>query len=125
MQRRKRWSSRIATIALSAAMVFTMTPSVGVMAATTDGAKSVSEGLCEHHPEHTADCGYVAGTEGTPCTHVHTDDCYDVVEDCVHAHKAECYPKAMTWRRHLRPMQRNRRSVPMYATRKQAASKRN
>ena len=50
MQRRKRWSSRIATIALSAAMVFTMTPSVGVMAATTDGAKSVSEGLCEHHP---------------------------------------------------------------------------
>ena len=93
MQRRKRWSSRIAAIALSAAMVFTMTPSVGVMAATTDGAKSVSVGLCEHHPEHTADCGYVAGTEGTPCTHVHTDDCYDVVEDCVHAHKAECYPE--------------------------------
>ena len=93
MQRRKQWGSRIATIALSAAMVFTMTPSVGAMAATTGSAKQVSGRLCEHHPEHTADCGYVAGTEGKPCTHVHTDDCYVVVEDCVHVHTAECYPE--------------------------------
>ena len=94
MQRRKRWSSRIAAVALSAAMVFTMTPSVGVMAASTGNAENVSAGLglCEHHPEHTAECGYAEGEEGKPCTHVHTDDCYESVEDCVHVHTAECYP---------------------------------
>ena len=34
-------------------------------------------------------CGY---SEGTPCTHEHTDDCYTLVTECVHEHTAECYP---------------------------------
>ena len=32
-------------------------------------------GLCEHHPEHTADCGYMEAKEGTPCSHVHDESC--------------------------------------------------
>lgn len=27
-------------------------------------------GLCEHHSQHTADCGYTEGEEGTPCSYV-------------------------------------------------------
>ncbi len=32
------------------------------------GTPTVAGGLCEHHPEHTTDCGYTEGTEGTPVT---------------------------------------------------------
>ena len=55
------------------------------------GTEPLVGGLCEHHPEHTADCGY---SEGTPCTHEHNDDCYQKVENCVHEHTPECYPEA-------------------------------
>ena len=49
-------------------------------------------GLCEHHAEHTEDCGYTEGSEGTPCNHEHTEDCYTLVTSCVHKHTADCYP---------------------------------
>ena len=70
------------------------------------GTEPRAGGLCEHHPEHTADCGY---SEGMPCTHEHkvsggeadredplggTDGCYREVEKCVHEHTPECYPEA-------------------------------
>ena len=29
-----------------------------------------TEGLCEHHPEHTAECGYAPAEPGQPCTFV-------------------------------------------------------
>lgn len=32
-------------------------------------------GLCEHHPEHTDECGYIAPKEGAPCLHKHNDEC--------------------------------------------------
>ena len=61
-------------------------------------------GLCEHHPEHTSECGYKPPDPGSPCNHVHTDDCYKAVcihqcaEDCmtdvtvcVHIHDESCY----------------------------------
>lgn len=47
-------------------------------------------GLCEHHPEHTAGCGYA---EGTPCSHEHTGACYQLTGQCVHIHTEECYPE--------------------------------
>lgn len=25
------------------------------------------DGICPHHPEHTAGCGYIAGPDGAPC----------------------------------------------------------
>ena len=54
-------------------------------------------GICEHHREHTKDCGYEASVEEKSCTHVHTDACYKEVLTCemeeteAHAHTAACY----------------------------------
>ena len=31
-------------------------------------AQCGAAGLCEHHPAHTAKCGYTEGSTGTPCT---------------------------------------------------------
>jgi pilin isopeptide linkage protein/fibro-slime domain-containing protein len=58
--------------------------------------QKTADGLCEHHPEHTAECGYVEATEGSPCTHEHTDECYTTDEngeqilDCQHVHDESC-----------------------------------
>lgn len=48
--------------------------------------------ICPHHV-HDEACGY---SEGTPCNHEHTEDCYTLVEACVHEHTAECYPESET-----------------------------
>ena len=34
-----------------------------------------TDNLCEHHTEHTAECGYVEAAEGSPCTHIHDEAC--------------------------------------------------
>lgn len=34
------------------------------------------DGRCIHHPEHTQECGY------KECSHVHTEDCYELTWDC-------------------------------------------
>ena len=49
-----------------------------------------SEGLCPHHTAHTDQCGYAPANPGSPCTHEHTDDCYQTVTNCVHAHDGTC-----------------------------------
>lgn len=79
---------RIAAFVLAAAMVFSTLP-LNVLAVETP---TVAAGLCEHHPEHIADCGYTKGTEGTPCNHEHNEDCYTLVTECVHEHTEDCYP---------------------------------
>lgn len=79
---------RIAAFVLAAAMVFSTLP-LNVLAVETP---TVAAGLCEHHPEHIADCGYTEGTEGTPCNHEHNEDCYTLVTECVHEHTEDCYP---------------------------------
>lgn len=63
-------------------------------------------GVCEHHPEHTEECGYVEAVKGHRCEHVHTDECYtdelicgyddddmDLATDssATHVHKKKCY----------------------------------
>ena len=81
---------RPAAFLLAAAMIFTMP---GVPASAVEaGASAVHTGLCEHHPEHTEDCGYTEGTEGAACEHEHTEDCYTLVEKCIHEHDESCYP---------------------------------
>ena len=81
---------RPAAFLLAAAMIFTMP---GVPASAVEaGASAVHTGLCEHHPEHTEDCGYTEGTEGAACEHEHTEDCYTLVKKCVHEHDESCYP---------------------------------
>lgn len=79
---------RIAAFVLAAAMVFSTLP-LNVLAVEPP---TVAGSLCEHHPEHTTDCGYTEGTEGTPCNHEHNEDCYTLVAECVHEHTEDCYP---------------------------------
>lgn len=81
---------RPAAFLLAAAMIFTM-PDIPAFALEA-GASAVHTGLCEHHPEHTEDCGYTEGTEGAACEHEHTEDCYTLVKKCVHEHDESCYP---------------------------------
>ena len=81
---------RPAAFLLAAAMIFTMP---GVPASAVEaGASAVHTGLCEHHPEHTEDCGYTEGTKGATCEHEHTEDCYTLVKKCIHEHDESCYP---------------------------------
>lgn len=65
-------------------MLFSMSGTPVYAADVEMGASAV----CPHHV-HDETCGY---SEGTPCTHEHTDDCYTLVTECVHEHTAECYP---------------------------------
>lgn len=81
---------RPAAFLLATAMIFTMP---GVPASAVEaGASAVHTGLCEHHPEHTEDCGYTEGTKGAACEHEHIEDCYTLVKKCVHEHDESCYP---------------------------------
>ena len=78
---------RIAALLMAGVMLFSSLP------ANALGAERQTTGsLCEHHPAHTAECGYAEGTEGAPCNHQHTDECYTFVTNCVHEHGADCYP---------------------------------
>lgn len=58
---------RMVSILLVFCMIFSMVP-VSAYAAEADG-------LCEHHPGHTADCGYAAAVAGADCAHVHDGTC--------------------------------------------------
>ena len=59
-------------------------------------AVAADPSLCKHHQSHTAECGYTAPTEGQPCGHEHTEDCYTTDEadgevlDCQHSHDSAC-----------------------------------
>ena len=55
---------------------------VMAFAATTDN-------LCDHHTEHTAECGYREGSAGSACTHKHSEGCYKIVA-CKHTHDDTC-----------------------------------
>ncbi|MFR5601209.1 MAG: InlB B-repeat-containing protein [Lachnospiraceae bacterium] len=79
-----RQRKRMTALLMAGMMVFTNLP-VNALAVE----KPDTGGLCEHHPEHTAECGYVAGDSSED--HVHTDDCYQEIEDCVHIHTSQCY----------------------------------
>ncbi len=71
---------------MAAALIFNTLPASG-LAVSASGREA---GLCEHHTEHTPDCGY---REAQPCTHEHTEECYKTVTECVHTHTDGCYPE--------------------------------
>ena len=50
-----------------------------------------AEGVDPHHPVHTPECGYSQAEPGSPCTHVHTQECETLCTACVHVHDASCY----------------------------------
>ncbi len=85
-----RTKRKIISLLLCGAMLVShCTPSAFAEAQTI----TTADGLCEHHTEHTEDCGYTVGTPETPCAHEHTEDCYTEVTECIHEHTPECYPE--------------------------------
>ena len=84
---------RLFVALLSVCLLFTLLPATAFAEGEPDsGPPSAQSALCEHHPQHDESCGYTEGTEGSPCSHEHTEDCYALVTECVHEHTAECYP---------------------------------
>ena len=63
---------------------------LALAAALPVAAKAADEhdGLCDHHPTHTADCGYEATGE---CTHECTADSGCITIRCTHTHVATCF----------------------------------
>lgn len=57
---------RAVGILLAAAVIFQAMPFDGTAVSASGG----QNGLCEHHTEHTADCGYREAAEGSPCSFV-------------------------------------------------------
>lgn len=82
---------RLTAFLLTAVMILTM-PQMQIAAAEVESPADV--GLCIHHTQHTEDCGYTEGEKETPCGHVHTEDCYAPIKQCVHEHGESCYPVA-------------------------------
>ena len=84
---------RLTAAFLCLCLLFTLLPATAFAEGEPDsGVLPAQSALCEHHTEHTADCGYTEGTAEIPCSHEHTEDCYTLVTECVHEHTAECYP---------------------------------
>ncbi len=84
---------RLTAAFLCLCLLFTLLPATAFAEGEIgSGASQAGSALCEHHPQHDESCGYTEGTEGSPCTHEHDEDCYTLVTKCVHEHTAECYP---------------------------------
>ena len=64
---------RLFAVLASLCMVVSMVPTMA-FAQDSDTTIGVSD-LCEHHTEHTSDCGYTEETAEMPCGHEHTDEC--------------------------------------------------
>ncbi len=82
----KRW----AAMALCLCMIF---PSA-VTPVSAAEEPVYTDGICEHHTEHTAECGYTEGVAGQPCSHVHDENCgYKEASEeipCTHTHDTAC-----------------------------------
>ena len=82
----KRWLAMV----LCLCMIF---PSAGTFASAAEKS-AYTGGLCEHHPEHTPECGYTEAVEGQPCAHVHDESCgySEPTEEipCTHSHDESC-----------------------------------
>ena len=75
-----RTRKRSLSLLLCGALLFSLCPqTASAVSIPKTGAES--SGLCEHHTEHNADCGYTEGIEETPCNHEHTEDCYTLVTE--------------------------------------------
>ncbi len=92
-----RTKKRLLSLLLCGAMLFSLcSPSAFAEAQTIQDSGQITVnagGLCEHHTEHTPDCGYTEGEPEIPCIHEHVEDCYTEVTECVHKHTADCYPE--------------------------------
>lgn len=59
----------------------------GSLPASVQATETEANGLCEHHPAHTAECGYIEAVAGSKCTHQHDGNCIQITDTgCVHVH---------------------------------------
>ena len=79
MKKKKKFS-RLTALLLAVMMLLPSHTSLLVL------AEEESNGLCEHHPAHTVECGYVEGV--SPCTYV-CQECAKNVEDSDDKNKEE------------------------------------
>ena len=64
-----RTRKRLLSLLLCGALLFSLcSQTASAVSITKTGVES--SGLCQHHTEHNADCGYDPATEGTPCGYV-------------------------------------------------------
>lgn len=82
---------RMISLLTALALCLTLQP-VNAFAAEDSSEPARTGGLCAHHTAHDETCGYAEGTEGSPCTHEHGEECYTEVTNCVHTHTEDCYP---------------------------------
>jgi len=87
MKNWKRNWKRMLTVALAVMMVAT---TVDVSTFAVFATEGESTEFCEHHAEHTEECGYTEGAEGFECTHVHGEECYSEEINCIHVHDGNC-----------------------------------
>lgn len=96
MRKQKKLRARIVSLAMCAAMVFTMMPG---MAFATETPPADTTGLTACHTVHDDVCGYAEAVEGQDCTYVQDEDSMDEAErGCSHLqHDAECYDNEDDW----------------------------
>lgn len=68
---------------VSLVLTLALTLSMGLTARAAE-----NDGLCAHHPSHTADCGY---EESGECAHVCTAESGCVTVSCAHTHVGTCH----------------------------------
>lgn len=79
---RKRYLALLMSLCLIAGMM-------PITARAEESSKTA--GLCEHHTEHTSECGYAEVVEGQACGHIHDESCgYQEAGACTHIHTEEC-----------------------------------
>ena len=96
--RTRKLANRWLAMVLCLCMIFPSAVTLVSAAEEVPGEAAYTDGICEHHPEHTEDCGYVEAVEGKPCQHEHTEDCYgtapaeseSVEPVCSHVHDESC-----------------------------------
>lgn len=77
---------RFIGLVLALALLVSTVP-VAVIAEESGGT-----GLCAHHTQHTADCGYQEGIPAQECLHVCDAACQLEIVQCIHPeHGQECY----------------------------------
>lgn len=76
--------ARMLSLVLVAAICLNMIPFQVFATGEKSESEARADGMCEHHPFHTAECGYVEAAPETPCTHEHTEECWDEEVYCVH-----------------------------------------
>ena len=79
---------KVFSILLCLCMVLQYVPTTAFAVTTAES------GLCEHHAEHTAECGYAEAVAGSDCTHSHDELCGYIEAvagaDCTHVHDNAC-----------------------------------